>query len=84
MATKTRKHFVDSEMAVALFNAYGFEAWEFNWYQIRIKETEKKIFFDWYHTQGTLVINQDGNCTRINRDFGDMDDLANFILNYKN
>jgi hypothetical protein len=83
MAKKRRKYYIDTNLAVQLFNAHGFEANEINWYQIRIKETEKKIFFDWFHTQGTLVINKDGFCTRIDKEFGDQDDLAEFINNYK-
>jgi len=39
-----------------LIEAYSFAARPLNWYTLRLKHMEvPEIFFDWYHTTGTMV-----------------------------
>lgn len=40
--------------------AFGFSIKEMNWYTFRIYSEDFKGFFDWFHTQGTVCINEDG------------------------
>lgn len=53
--SKKSRNYIDVDEAIELFEAYGFKAREFNFYQIRIKPEEFDGFYDWYHTTGSLV-----------------------------
>ena len=51
-----------------------------NFYQFRIRHEEvKNVFFDWYHTQGTLVRNKDG----MNKNFGSFGDPEELGISLK-
>jgi len=44
-----------------LGEGYGFNVRQMNFYQFRVSSEEfNNIFFDWYHTTGSLVMNKDG------------------------
>lgn len=51
------KNIINKKDALLTFQSYDFYAKEINTYQIRISFTDiRDIFFDWYHTTGSLVI----------------------------
>lgn len=80
MANRKRKFYIDEEIAVQLFKSYGFDVKIMNFYTIRlIPEEYKNMYFDWYHTQGTLVQTFYGKCRRIASRMGDPEDVANKI-----
>lgn len=53
--------------ALELLKAYGFEAIEFNHYQIRMWHDETKHMYDWYHTTGTLCAFPHGQCRKVQK-----------------
>jgi hypothetical protein len=83
MAKRRRKYYIDPKLAINLFGAYGLDAREINDYCIRVWENGIKTFFDWYHTQGTIVINKNGSNLSINTKIGDPEDMALFVNNYQ-
>ena len=82
MAKNRRKYFIDDRKAIEILTqAYGFRAIRMNFYQIRIYHEESKAFWDWYHTQGSTVKNEDGYC-KARGEFGDVETLAIAINKY--
>lgn len=77
------KNIVDEKKAFQIFDAYGVMVTVMNTYQYRLNmEENESIFFDWYHTTGSLV--------RTDRDTGhmlslgkkiDIEDIAILISN---
>lgn len=61
--SKNKNH-INVRNALMLFSGgYALQAKQFNFYQFRIVHEEYKgIFYDWYHTTGSLVRNQGGVC----------------------
>lgn len=61
MAKRKQKNIIDISEALNTFLSYDLTATEFNTYQIRIKiPIMEEVFFDWYHTTGSLVITKNG------------------------
>ncbi len=62
--SKKIKNIIDVQKALDLLSGgYSLEAKEFNFYQLRIRQEEvKNVFYDWFHTTGSLVRNKDGFC----------------------
>jgi len=60
--SKKVKNYINIEKSLMLFrDGYSFDTEEYNFYQFRIRHEEHKgIFYDWYHTTGTLVKNKYG------------------------
>lgn len=78
--SRKSKNIIDVRSAILLFNdGYGLQTRSFNFYQFRISHEEiDGIFYDWYHTTGSLVKNENGAC----RSMGviqDPEDCAIFI-----
>jgi hypothetical protein len=82
MAKKKRQFFIDEKKAIELFESgYSFKIQRMNWYQLRISHEETDTFWDWYHTQGSTVINKNGTCARWGM-YGDAEKLAIAIKEY--
>lgn len=81
MAKRRRKFFVNVKESIELLKAFGFIVREMNFYQLRLKHQESQAMFDWYHTQGSVVITREGNCRRWKTDHSDAEELANDLLN---
>ncbi len=45
-----------------------------------VKTKLTKAMWDWYHTQGTLVVMRNGKCHRFGKVFGQAEELARFLL----
>jgi hypothetical protein len=82
MAKRRRKYYIDTVQSIELFGAYGLDARIINEYCIRVWQKGIRTFFDWYHTQGTIVVNKDGSNLRVNAEIGDPEDMALFINKY--
>lgn len=55
--SRKHKNIIDVNNALVVFKSYSFQPIVFNDYQIRISLKDfEDVFFDWYHTSGTLVI----------------------------
>jgi len=62
------KNTINIKHEIIVLESYDFNAKVFNSYQIRIRIREiDEIFFDWYHTTGTLVMNLVGHNTSIGK-----------------
>jgi len=71
---ETRSIFVD---------AYGLKIQEQNYFTIRIRHEERpNIFWDWYHTTGSVVVNTNGYCRKCPPKILDPEELAIYIQNY--
>lgn len=82
MSRKRRKCFINEKQAIELFTqAFGFKVVTMNWYQLRIIHEEFGGSFDWYHTQGSVVVNQNGSCRRFGT-YSDAERLAVAINNF--
>lgn len=82
MSKRHRKYFIDEKKAIELLTeGYGLVVKKMNWYQFRISQEETDAFWDWYHTQGSVVLNKDGSCSRWGT-YGDVEELAIAIKNY--
>ena len=82
MTKNKRKYFIDDRKAIEIFTqAYGFKVIKMNFYQLRIYHEESPGFWDWYHTQGSTVRNEDGYCQSWG-EFGDVEKLAIAINKY--
>ncbi len=80
---KKQKNKIDELKAKEILrDGYSLLVNVMNFYQFRISSEEhKNIFFDWYHTTGSLVVNENG----YNKSLGkikDPEDLAIFIRKY--
>lgn len=75
---KKRKFFINEKEAIDLLtHGYALQVKVMNFYQFRIRQEEvKEYFWDWYHTQGTVVINHNGANIRWRSDLGDPEELA--------
>ncbi len=83
MTRKFRKHYVNVAEATELFrDGYGLIPKTMNFYQIRLKHEESREMFDWYHTQGTVVVTKDGIPRRWKKSYGDAENLAMDIIKY--
>lgn len=75
---------IDIDKAVEIFEeAYGIKAKVFNFYQLRLRTEEINVFWDWYHTTGSLVENRNGSCYKTEKKFSDTEDIAIYILERK-
>lgn len=55
--SRKNKNIINVQDAILSFSSMDLESRIFNEYQIRISAPDiQNIFFDWYHTSGTLVI----------------------------
>ena len=80
--SKKRKYFIETEIAEQLLTAYGLNFKHLNWYSIRIYEPERNdLFFDWFHTQGTLCVNTMGVCKRL-KECPDAEDAAKRVQSF--
>lgn len=71
-----RRYWIDVEDTKALFRAYALDLKEINWYHIRITNEEAKdVFWDWYHTQGSVVEVRNSIPKSLGK-WGDREDLA--------
>lgn len=83
MTRNVRKYYVNVAEATELFrDGYGLIPKTMNFYQIRLKHEESREMFDWYHTQGTVVVTKDGFPKRWKRSYGNAEDLAMDIIKY--
>lgn len=64
-----KKNIVDLSKVTQLFNqGYSLSLEIFNTYQVRIRhEDHPNKFFDWYHTTGSLVLNDNGSCSSMGK-----------------
>ena len=78
--SKKTKNRINIKGAIDLLSGgYSLKVKEFNFYQFRIRDEEiKDIFYDWYHTTGSLVKNHNGFNSRAGT-FKDAESLAIFI-----
>lgn len=83
MSRHCKKQKIDELEALEIFRSgYGLKVQVMNFYQFRISDEEhENIFFDWYHTTGSLVICKDGYNKALDK-FLDSENLAIFIKNY--
>lgn len=59
--SKKKKNKIDLKNVLELFkDGYSFMVKVMNFYQLRISMEESEMFFDWYHTTGSLVSNTKG------------------------
>lgn len=78
---KKRRYFIEPKEAISfLSEAYGLRSRELNFYCIRVSSEESDDFWDWYHTQGTLVWNHEGKNKNIGT-ISNAEALANTINN---
>lgn len=75
---KKRKFFINENISVQILKAYGFRVVKMNWYQLRLAPQETKKTYDWYHTQGSVVRNEDHFPSRFGT-YGDAEKLAEAI-----
>lgn len=80
MTKRHRRFYINIPEAHELFKAYGLIAKQMNFYQIRIKQEESRSMWDWYHTQGTVVVTTNGIPKRWNKQYGNAEDLAMDII----
>jgi hypothetical protein len=78
---KPRKFYINIPDAIEILKAYAFFPAEMNWYQIRLKHQESNATFDWYHTQGTVVVTKNGRSARW-KTIGNAEKLAQELTNY--
>jgi len=79
MSRKATNHINVEKALLLITEGYSLQAKRFNFYQFRIHHEEKRwIFYDWYHTTGSLVKCKNG----MNKSMGvykDPENLAIFI-----
>lgn len=81
MTRNVRKYYVNVAEATELFrDGYGLIPKTMNFYQIRLKHEESREMFDWYHTQGTVVVTTNGIPRRWKKQYGNAEDLAMDII----
>lgn len=80
LMSRKYKNIIDVRSAILLFNdGYSLQTRSFNFYQFRISHEEVNgIFYDWYHTTGSLVKNEKGFNISMGI-FKDPEDCAMFI-----
>ena len=79
-----RRYFVDVEKAIKfLAQAYGLTAFEVNYYHVKIRNSEFKGTFNWYHTQGTVTVEAENYSANVG-EAGTDEDVALLINNYIN
>ena len=78
---KCKKNKINIINAIEIFkDGYGLKVKQMNFYQFRISSEEfKNIFYDWYHTTGSLVKNKDGYNSKVLKKFLEPEELAIFI-----
>jgi hypothetical protein len=82
VAKRRRKYFVNVPKATKfLEDVYGLSVKEMNFYQLRIRHQEFEGIFDWYHTQGTMVVQTKMYTANIG-EAGTDEDAAILINNY--
>ncbi len=81
--SKKYKNRINIEKSKELLEqAFGFEVEIMNYYQFRIRSEETERFWDWYHTTGSLVDNNNGSCRKVNGEFLNADILSEYILRF--
>lgn len=82
MPRRRRRYFVDiPEARQFLDSAYGLRTKEVNFYHLKIWHPEFQGVFDWYHTQGTVVVQTKDFTSNIG-EAGTDEDVALLINNY--
>lgn len=76
--SRKNKNIINLVDAKELLEGYGFSVEEFRIYQFRIRPEETNIFFDWYHTTGTLTKIKDGQTIGVGK-FPRAEQVADFI-----
>ena len=79
LRSKKRKNLIKITDSMELLQGQGLNPQIFNFYQIRIKQEETTDFWDWYHTTGSVVMNDKGHHRKIG-DYVDAESLAIRIL----
>ena len=81
--SRKNKNKIDIQGAKEILRGgYGLYVNVMNFYQFRISHEEhKNIFFDWYHTTGSLVVCENGYNKALQK-IMDAEDLAIFINKY--
>jgi len=81
-----RKNFIDvPKSRTFLFKAYGLKSEVVNEYHLRIVHPELRAYFNWYHTQGTLIADiNDGQDTKMIKlgKFPEDEDVATKICRF--
>ena len=73
---------IDSRMAIELLSdGYGLKVQVMNGYQFRLRQEETNTFWDWYHTRGTVMLNENSRSYRW-PDYIDPELLAIAIIDY--
>ena len=72
---------MNERIGIAILKAFGLRVEEMNWYQWRIRGETPFIYWDWYHTQGSTVLNNNGLHQKFGS-YGDPEDLAMAIVKY--
>lgn len=82
MSRKNKNRINEKQAKEILRQGYELNVDVMNFYQFRIySEEHKNIFFDWYHTTGSLVVNENGDNKSLGK-IKDPEDLAIFIQKY--
>lgn len=83
MSRNCKKQKIDELKALEILReGYGLKVKVMNFYQFRISQEEhNNIFFDWYHTTGSMVVCKDGYNKSLPK-IMDAEDLAIFINKY--
>lgn len=83
---RKRKFFIEEKKSVELLKSYGFFVEKKNFFTLRIRPEEFSGFIDWFHTQGTVCINELGQYKGKLKPTGNAEYLAESINNliYKN
>jgi len=81
--SKARNHIDEKKAIQILKEAYGLQVQKINFYQLRIRNEEKpNIFFDWYHTTGSVVVNTNSTYYKAIDKIVDPEELAIRIQKY--
>jgi hypothetical protein len=79
---RKRRYFVDVPSAIKFLGvAYGIKAKEVNYYHLKLRHPEFKGVFDWYHTQGTMVVQTELYASNIG-EAGSDEEAALLIIRY--
>lgn len=83
MAKRKQKNRIDVKDSIDLFTgAYGLSVYKMNSYQFKIRSQESSSVFDWYHTTGTLMVqDRSGSFMRLGV-YKDAESVAEVIKEY--
>ena len=82
MAKKKRRFFIKVPEAIKFITeVYGLSVREVNYYHLQMRHPEFQGTFDWYHTQGTVVVQTEQYSANIGS-VGTDEDVAILISKY--